>query len=54
MRLILPIDKVGKRAYNTNQLIRLVITGKEGGEMKNAFEALVRANFRFGRMCRCL
>lgn len=25
-----------------------------GGEMENVFEALVRANFRFGRMCRCL
>ena len=50
----LPIDKVGKCAYNSNQPMQLVIHGKEGGEMINVFEALVRANFRFGRMCCCL
>lgn len=46
-----PIDKVGFKCYIliTYQVGKYL--DKKVFRLKNYFEALVRANFRFGRMC---
>ena len=50
---IKPIDKVGFKCYTSITYRIGKYLEEEVFGLKNFFETLVRANFRFGRMCGC-